>query len=326
MRRALSIAGVSLLAFGALAGGALAAPAGGWVARASAEAELGARVAELDEESQKLKDQLEDLKRDELATRALTIARGRAYVRLARAGLMPLSEGFEALAAHASRLERLRRALGRDLSHERQLAARRVEIARSLRELDELKPAQRDALARARTAIVAAEERDQAYLRAFQSDWSPSQKTAVYGAQPPRAAHERARGEPPRSGGFAALEGRLPFPLAGRAEIEKVESPTGVGKAIFMSSSEGAPVRAVYAGRVAFADDYPNLGNTVIIDHGDHFYTVSAHLQRISVEVGEELESGQRLGTVGSDELKSGLLFEVRSGQNTLNTPEWFGI
>ncbi|HTV18777.1 MAG TPA: M23 family metallopeptidase, partial [Polyangiaceae bacterium] len=212
------------------------------------------------------------------------------------------------------------------LLHERQLAARRIEVSRALRDLDEMKPSQRDALARARTAIVAAEERDQAFLRAFQSDWNPSPRTAVYGAQPPRAAGERALDEPPRRGGFGALRGRLPFPLAGRAEIQKLDSPTGVGKAIFMQSTEGAPVRAVHAGRVAFADDYPNLGNTVIVDHGDHFYTVSAHLQRITVQVGEELESGQRIGTVGSDDQKAGLLFEVRSGQNTVNTPEWFGI
>jgi septal ring factor EnvC (AmiA/AmiB activator) len=316
MRRWLAIVGSSLLATGALA-----APAGAWLATGASGAELGARVAELDEEGQKLKDQLEDLKREERETRALTIARGRAYVRLARAGLMPLAEGFDALSAHASRLERLRRALGRDLAHERQLTARRLEISRALRELDEMKPAERDKLARARTAIVAAEERDEAFLRAFQSDWSPSPRTAVYGAQPPQPGSDR-----PRPGGFAAQRGRLPFPLAGRAEIQKVESPTGVGKAIFMLSSEGAPVRAVYPGRVAFADDYPNLGNTVIIEHGDHFYTVSAHLQRITVQVGEELESGQRIGTVGSDDQKPGLLFEVRSGQNTVNTPEWFGI
>lgn len=316
MRRALSIAAMSLLA-----GSALGAPAGEWLAAVAAGAEPSARVAELDEESQKLKDQLGDLKREERDLRALTIARGRAYVRLARAGLMPLSNGFEALADHASRLERLRRALGRDLAHERQLAARRQELSRSLRRLEELGPADRDALARARTAIVAAEERDQAYLRAFESDWSPTPRTAVYGAQPPRTPSE-----PPRPGGFAAQRGRLPFPLAGRAEIQRVESPTGAGKAIFLLSTEGAPVRAVYSGRVAFADEYPSLGNTVIVDHGDHFYTVSAHLQRITVAVGEALDAGQRIGTVGNDDHKPGLLFEVRAGRNTVNTPEWFGI
>lgn len=309
------------IALFSIASGAIAAPAGQWLASATAGAEHGARVAELDERAQKLQDQLEDLKRAERDNQALTVARGRAYVRLARAGLMPLSEGFDALAAHASRLERLRRALGRDLQRERQLAAQRLEISRTIRALEELKPADRDALARARTAIVAAEERDEAFLRAFQSDWSPAARTAVYGAQPPAGASEV-----PRVGGFAGQRGRLPFPLAGRAEIEKVASPTGAGKAVLMLGTSGAPVRVVYPGRVAFAADYPDLGNTVIVDHGDQFYTVSAHLERITVAVGEEVDTGQRLGTVGTIDEKAALLFEVRSGQDTVNTPEWFGI
>ncbi len=304
-----------------LASSALGAPGSAWLDAALPGQEAGARAGALDEQTQKLRDQLEDTKREERETRALTLARGRAYVRLARAGLMPLSEGFEALAAHASRLERLRRALGRDLSHERELVARRMDIARAIQRVDDMKPSERDAMARARTAIVAAEERDQAFLRAFQSDWNPSQRTAVYGAQPalPRPGAERP-------GGFAAQRGRLPFPLAGRAEIETIESPSGSGHALLMMSSIGAPVRSVYPGRVAFADDYPELGNTVIVDHGDRYYTVSAHLERIAVEVGEELESGQRIGTVGTCDQRPALLFEVRAGQGTLNTPEWFGI
>jgi septal ring factor EnvC (AmiA/AmiB activator) len=309
------------------ASGAIAAPASEWLARVAAEPEQGARIGELDEQSQKLEDQLEDLGREEHENQALTIARGRAYVRLARAGLLPLSEGFDALAAHASRLERLRRSLGRDLERERQLVAKRAQVAHALQELHDLQPAERDALARARTAVAAAEERDEAFHRAFQSDWNPSQKTAVYGAQSGAAAPAAAGGfVPPAPGGFAAQRGRLPFPLVGRAEIQKVESPTGVGKALSMAAPTGAAVRAVYAGHVAFADDYPGLGKTVILDHGDQYYSISAHLDRISVEVGEEIESGHRIGTVGIYDEKPGLLFEVRSGQNALNTPEWFGI
>jgi septal ring factor EnvC (AmiA/AmiB activator) len=278
------------------------------------------RVAEdLVDETQQLKDQLLAVKRESQERHALTIARGRAYVRLARAGLLPLSDGFEALAAHASRLERLRRALGRDMARQRQLTARRLELAHALDDLDALRPAQRHALDRARTAIAAAEERDRAYARAFPGDPQQGPTTAVYGA--------RVRPSPSVSGGgFAAQRGRLPFPIAGRAEMFKRRSSTGTGRALFMVGADGASVRAVYPGHVAFAADYPNLGNTVILEHGDGFYTVSAHLQRIDVEVGEDLEAGQRLGTVGSYENERGLLFEVRAGKDTVDTPDWFGI
>ncbi len=312
----------AVLLFALLAGTALAAPSREWLeARSIPNPEDGAHLTlGVDEETQKLKERLDELKQESRQTQALTVARGRAYVRLARAGLLPLSEGFDALAAHASRLERLRRALGRDLAQERQLASRRVALSRTLQELETLQPSDRDAITRARTAIVAAEERDQAFARAFQTDWNPPQRTAVYGADVASAA------APPTDGGFAAQRGRLPFPLAGRAEIQKLRSPTGTGKALLMLSTGGALVRAVYPGRVAFADDYPKLGNTVIVDHGGHYYTVSAHLQRISVQVGEELASGQRIGTVGTYDQKAALLFEVRDGQDAVNTPEWFGI
>jgi len=310
-----------VLGFGLLAGSALAAPGSAWLEAPRPGAEAGARAGALDEQTQKLQDELEDVRRSERETRALTVARGRAYVRLARAGLMPLSEGFETLAAHASRLERLRRALARDLAHERELVSQRLRIARAMQEHENMRPEERNAMARARTAIVAAEERDEAFQRAFQSDWNPPGKTAVYGAQPSPA---RAAAE--RPGGFAAQRGHLPFPLAGRAELEQIASPSGSGRALLMSSTFDAPVRVVHAGRVAFADDYPELGNTVIVDHGDHFYTLSAHLSRITVEVGEELETGQRIGTVGTRDQKPVLLFEVRSGKGTLNTAEWFGI
>ena len=308
-----------LLATTLLVSGAMAATPGEWLGAANRH-EPRLRGGELSEEGERLRDQLEELKRQDRENHALTIARGRAYVRLARAGLMPLSEGFGALEAHASRLERLRRALARDLTRSRELTAQRVDVSKAIQKLADMKPAERDARARAQTAVAAAEERDQAFARAFQSDWSPEPRTAVYGAAPASSPST------PERGGFAGRRGRLPFPLAGRAEIQKVPSPTGEGKALLLMGTLGAAVRAVFQGRVAFAADYPELGNTVILDHGDQFYSVSAHLERITVVVGEDVDAGQRIGTLGSVDQKPGVLFEIRAGHSTLNTAEWFGI
>ncbi|MEY4549492.1 MAG: hypothetical protein RL685_5687 [Pseudomonadota bacterium] len=309
-----------LLLLALTAGTALGAPASEWLApSATAPETLPQLQAELNDDAEQLRDELEALKKESTERHALTIARGRAYVRLARAGLLPLSQGLEAFAAHTSRLERLRRALGRDLDRDKLITNRQIELARALQSLDAIPAGERNAAARARAAILAAEERDQAFQRAFHSQWAPSSSTAVYAA---RVSTDDAL---PR-GSFAGQRGRLPFPMPGRSEIQSIRSPSGTGKAVVMSSSWGSAVRAVFPGRVAFADDYPNLGNTVIIDHGGRYYTVSAHLQRISVQVGDELTLGQRIGTVGTFDQKPALLFEVRDGQNTLNTPEWFGI
>jgi septal ring factor EnvC (AmiA/AmiB activator) len=305
-----------------LASQALGAPDSSWLASPPglAPESSAAPHEEAPDEARGLREELQELKKEAAEREAFVVARGRAYVRLARAGLLPLSEGLEAFAAYTSRLERLRRALGRDLEREKQITAREIELSRALKSLEELPPVERSAMARARAAILAAEERDQAFQRAFQSDATRLPSTAVY------AAHISVRDRARSAGGFAAQRGRLPFPLAGRSEIQTIPSPSGTGKALLLSASWGAPVRAVFAGRVAFADEYPNLGNTVILDHGGRYYTLSAHLQHISVRVGEELDAGQRIGSVGSDADKPTLLFEVRDGQNTLNTPEWFGL
>ena len=48
-----------------------------------------------------------------------------------------------------------------------------------------------------------------------------------------------------------------------------------------MFAPAGSVVRAVQAGRVAFADTYAAYGRTVILDHGAGYYTVSANLGSI---------------------------------------------
>jgi septal ring factor EnvC (AmiA/AmiB activator) len=88
----------------------------------------------------------------------------------------------------------------------------------------------------------------------------------------------------------------------------------------------GTPVRAVHPGRVAFADRYPAYGNTVILDHGDGYFTVSANLDVLAVATGQEVELGARLGTVGATPHGPALYFELRRHSQVLEPAEWFGI
>ena len=85
-------------------------------------------------------------------------------------------------------------------------------------------------------------------------------------------------------------------------------------------------MRAVFAGRVAFADRYGPYGRIVILDHGDHYYTVSGNLAAIDVKVGEEVSAGERLGTVGDDGQGAMLYFEVRHGTETIAPGPWLGL
>ena len=65
-------------------------------------------------------------------------------------------------------------------------------------------------------------------------------------------------------------------------------------------SSANAPVLATGGGVVTYADRSGRYGKLVEIDHGQGFVTRYAHLADISVTVGQEVERGTRVGTVGS--------------------------
>ena len=66
------------------------------------------------------------------------------------------------------------------------------------------------------------------------------------------------------------------------------------------SADTGTPVLAVEAGTVVLAEEHFFAGNSVFIDHGDGLISMSFHLDRIDVVVGDRIRRGQQVGTVGA--------------------------
>jgi septal ring factor EnvC (AmiA/AmiB activator) len=85
-------------------------------------------------------------------------------------------------------------------------------------------------------------------------------------------------------------------------------------------------VRAVFAGRVAFADRYGAYGRIVIIDHGEHYYSVSGNLASVDVRLGDEISAGERVGTIGDEGQGPMLYFEIRHGAETVPPGAWLGL
>lgn len=283
--------------------------------------DLSGAISNLGVEDGKISERLSKLSENAPRVHALLLARGRAYVKMARAGLLPIGGGITGLVEHASRLERLRRALGRDVEQERAILAERVALARRHTAFEERRTtldADRAALERSRTAILAAEDREAAFRRAFLASDEPH--TAVYGSGfGPLDPAELAVG-------FSAQKGKLPFPIEGRALIRTARLASADGPGLEMSAAEGSPVRAVYPGRVAFADSYADYGRAVIVDHGSGYYTVYGNLATAGVSVGREVLSGTPIGTVGRGTHGPSLYFEIRRGTETLPPSAWFGI
>ena len=146
-------------------------------------------------------------------------------------------------------------------------------------------------------------------------------------------ALSQGRAPEPYTGDFVkgrgALEWPVRGPLVGRFGPEKHPrfGTTVVNNGIDIQSAAGTPVRSVAKGRVDFTnDDYSSFGQVVIVNHGDGYYTLYAHLAEIAVKIGEEVASGQTIGRVGDSgtSLKGTVLhFEVRKGAGALNPEDW---
>ncbi|MGH2750246.1 MAG: MCE family protein [Actinomycetota bacterium] len=78
----------------------------------------------------------------------------------------------------------------------------------------------------------------------------------------------------------------------------------------------GEPVVASAAGTVVFAGYYSGYGNAVILDHGNGFATLYAHLSALDAGAGQVIDQGEILGAVGCTGNCTGdhLHFELRVG------------
>ncbi|GEK90347.1 Murein DD-endopeptidase MepM and murein hydrolase activator NlpD, contain LysM domain [Alkalibacterium putridalgicola] len=84
----------------------------------------------------------------------------------------------------------------------------------------------------------------------------------------------------------------------------------------------GGPIRATRAGTVAAASYSGTYGYRVIIDHGDGYRTLYAHMQPgLNVSVGQRVSQGQQLGIMGTTGRSTGvhLHFIVYKNGRTVN-------
>ena len=283
-------------------------------------AALDRKIADLDAEEAGDKHEIEALGEHIAEVHARVIARGRAFYRATRAGMLPLGGGFDALVEHAMKVERMRHGVAADLEAEKQLRSRAADLARTLERVARDHVAlgtQRNVLDAERVAMEDESRRQQAFDRAFEISSTGSDYVPVSGG---------ASDDYDAPSGFAASRGRLLFPVAGRAEARAAHREGTDGPGLEIRASAGSVVRAVYAGRVAFADRYGPYGKIVIVDHGAHYYSVSGNLGSVDARVGDEVTPGQRLGTVGDDGQGAMLYFEIRHGTQTVPPGPWIGL
>jgi septal ring factor EnvC (AmiA/AmiB activator) len=127
---------------------------------------------------------------------------------------------------------------------------------------------------------------------------------------------------------FSEYKGRLTWPVAGKL-LHDFGQPRLGGKikwnGVVLAAPRGREVRAVYHGRIVFADWLAGMGLLVIVDHGDGYMTLYGYNETILKNTGDWVAPGDVIATVGDSggQPQAGLYFELRRGTRTENPRHW---
>ncbi|PIE03385.1 MAG: hypothetical protein CSA81_02350 [Acidobacteria bacterium] len=131
--------------------------------------------------------------------------------------------------------------------------------------------------------------------------------------------------------GFSKNKGSLPPPFEGVIVTQFNEEKTDRfgGKKIIagleFKVENGAKAFAIDAGKVIYSSYLKGLGNTVIINHGEQYHTVTARLEKLLVKKGDKVSAGQVIAITGdvATLFEDGVYFEIRHQKTQLDPLQW---
>lgn len=127
---------------------------------------------------------------------------------------------------------------------------------------------------------------------------------------------------------FASLQGRLTWPVAGTLQHDFGQPRAGSQirwNGVVLAAPLGREVRAVYHGRVIFADWLAGMGLLLIIDHGDGYLSLYGYNESLLKDAGDWVAPGDVIATVGDSggQPQPSLYFEIRRGATPLDPGKW---
>ncbi len=225
------------------------------------------------------------------------------------------AENILAVMEQIQRLEELRREIDAEEARLAELARRRYA------ELGRLNTSQesRQALLAALRKRISSEGQEVERLAAQEQDLTKliSELTSILSDYPISA-------EQP----FSTYKGRLTWPVVGTL-LHDFGQPRVSNKlkwkGVVLAAPRGQEVRAIYHGRVAFADWLTGMGLIVIIDHGEGYMTLYGYNETVLKNAGDWVAPGDVIATVGDSggQQQTGLYFELRKGVRPIDPRPW---
>jgi septal ring factor EnvC (AmiA/AmiB activator) len=109
---------------------------------------------------------------------------------------------------------------------------------------------------------------------------------------------------------FASAKGLLPFPVNG-ARIREFGTPDGHGgteKGLSIATRPGGQITAPCDGWVVYAGPFRNYGQLLILNAGGGYHVLLAGMERISVDLGQFVVTGEPVAVMGGGAPSAGAL------------------
>lgn len=119
---------------------------------------------------------------------------------------------------------------------------------------------------------------------------------------------------------FIDNRGLLDWPVAGQpirnflSAQDSQEKFTIDRQQVFFETQFREEVRAIFYAKVIWVGELPHLGKTLILDHGDHFYSVYGNLNEFLTKPGDRVLSKQVIARAGTNQFSAftGIEFQLR--------------
>jgi septal ring factor EnvC (AmiA/AmiB activator) len=163
-----------------------------------------------------------------------------------------------------------------------------------------------------------------------------AREAAIRGATRPALAALHDPGRLAPAVAFSSLRGQIPIPVNG-VKLKDYGAPDGVGgveKGISIATRAGAQVTSPADGWVVYAGPFRSYGQLLILDAGGGYHILLAGMERISVDLGQFVLTGEPVAVMGNGShiaaiLATGssqpvLYIEFRKGGTPVNPGPWW--
>jgi septal ring factor EnvC (AmiA/AmiB activator) len=163
-----------------------------------------------------------------------------------------------------------------------------------------------------------------------------AREAAIRGATRPALAALHNPGRLAPAVAFASLRGQIPIPVNG-VKLKDYGAPDGIGgveKGISIATRAGAQVTSPADGWVVYAGRFRSYGQLLILDAGGGYHILLAGMERISVDLGQFVLTGEPVAVMGNGShiaaiLATGssqpvLYIEFRKGGTPVNPGPWW--